>query len=85
MNHAERCPVCGGKGRLPEELLEEEVFINICHGCGGIGWIVVPDDCIYKKRNEETKTYEFSEEVKAFSKAPPEEKAKMLGIKPTKK
>jgi len=56
MNHAERCPVCGGRGKLPPELGEEvngtgELvrFVNLCHGCDGKGWVVVPDDCVEEK------------------------------------
>lgn len=58
MNHAERCPVCGGRGKIPEEF-EEEVFVNLCYGCDGRGWVVVPDDGVDEKKNEKTKTNEF--------------------------
>lgn len=32
MTHAEKCPVCGGSGRLD---------VQICHGCEGWGWVTV--------------------------------------------
>ena len=57
-------------------------------------WKVEPAELIVlvvitKKESEGRKKLkewnEIAEEVKAFSKASPEEKAKMLGIKPTKK
>jgi len=33
-NHAEKCPVCKGKGKLSNEN-------DVCHGCDGKGWITV--------------------------------------------
>ncbi len=35
MSHAEKCPVCLGGGKVGE---------SVCHGCGGKGWVIVPDD-----------------------------------------
>ena len=32
--HAEKCPVCGSKGKIEDEK---------CHGCGGRGWVEVQD------------------------------------------
>jgi len=46
MTHAEKCPVCGGKGRvLPEGPGAGDVrgFEPICHGCQGQGWVTVKD------------------------------------------
>lgn len=34
MSHAEKCPVCEGKGKVNSEK---------CHGCGGMGWVAVHD------------------------------------------
>jgi len=66
MNHAERCPVCGGRGKLPAKLGEDvggtgELvrFVALCHGCDGKGWVVVPDDGVVEMKNEKTKTNEF--------------------------
>ena len=47
MAHAERCPVCGGAGRIPDT-----TFINtatagtakLCNGCLGRGWVTVHDE-----------------------------------------
>jgi hypothetical protein len=36
MSHAEKCPVCEGSGKYKEK---------ICHGCAGLGWIVIGFDC----------------------------------------
>jgi len=35
--HAERCPVCNGFGTLKYGTKE-------CQGCGGKGWIAVPNE-----------------------------------------
>jgi len=49
--HAEICPVCGGRGTVPPDLQYGSTSVGIeqtCHGCGGCGWVVVPDrraDC----------------------------------------
>ena len=44
MNHAERCPVCDGSGKV-DSGEPSGVGINdrqkTCHGCGGLGWITV--------------------------------------------
>lgn len=32
MAHAEKCPVCEGKGKVEEKQ---------CHGCSGLGWVTV--------------------------------------------
>ena len=34
MTHAEKCPVCNGKGKVKKET---------CYGCLGYGWVTVQD------------------------------------------
>ena len=41
--HAERCPVCLGKGRVTDYYLKERP----CHSCQGKGWIEVRDESPY--------------------------------------
>lgn len=41
MAHAEKCPICGGSGRLPDDGKTTDVKYPICHGCNGKGWITV--------------------------------------------
>jgi len=47
MAKAVKCPVCGGSGQVPVPSSPESsaIFCNFytCHGCGGKGWIVIPD------------------------------------------
>jgi len=45
MAHAELCPVCKGAGKLPQENGETSSIPlwRTCHGCGGMGWVPVPD------------------------------------------
>lgn len=48
MSHAEKCPVCEGKGRmctLPFGYGTDAT--KKCHGCGGLGWITVEDRISY--------------------------------------
>ncbi len=48
MSKAQICPVCGGRGKygvrgiigIGENQSDEE---PTCHGCGGTGWVTVPD------------------------------------------
>ena len=43
--HAEVCPLCGGTGK--KENWNPQVTAPLsetCHGCGGLGWISVPDE-----------------------------------------
>ena len=48
MSKAQICPVCMGRGKygpiaiiaLSENKSDEEPN---CHGCGGTGWVTVPD------------------------------------------
>ena len=39
MAHAEKCPVCDGKGKLNNTKVTHGS--KTCHGCGGLGWITV--------------------------------------------
>ena len=47
MAHAERCPVCRGSRKVFVDdygkLTANKINEKICHGCGGKGWVVVPD------------------------------------------
>jgi len=47
MAHAERCPVCYGKGTI-EETYENSSAKSwkTCHGCFGRGWVEVSDQII---------------------------------------
>ena len=44
-SHAEKCPICGGSGELPDLHWATSTcsFTKRCHGCGGRGWVVVKD------------------------------------------
>jgi DnaJ-class molecular chaperone len=44
--HAEKCPICEGKGFVEKELVSTTTFQLVkkfeeCHGCDGKGWIAV--------------------------------------------
>jgi len=55
MAHAERCPVCGGRGKInTSPLYSPFASEEICHGCGGKGWVVVPDEKVHYKPPETT-------------------------------
>ena len=47
MAKAMKCSVWGGAGQVPVPSPPESsaIFCNFytCHGCGGKGWIVIPD------------------------------------------
>lgn len=44
MAHAERCPVCGGEGKVkPSGLDKVGDKPRPCHGCKGLGWVPVDD------------------------------------------
>lgn len=45
MAHAERCPICFGKGTIPVD--DYTGATKVCHGCGGKGWVEVSDSPIY--------------------------------------
>ena len=55
MNHAEKCPVCGGSGEVQVPYVKQEgstaalptVIPKRCHGCGGSGWVTVQDVPIF--------------------------------------
>jgi DnaJ-class molecular chaperone len=38
------CPVCCGRGTIPSQPVGVSLTENKCHGCGGLGWVTVPDD-----------------------------------------
>ena len=42
MMHAEKCPVCDGRGQVTD-VMQPSCF-KACHGCGGKGWVEVRDD-----------------------------------------
>jgi len=45
MSHAEKCPVCGGKGFIPDStksVYNKNTWPK-CHGCKGKGWVSVSD------------------------------------------
>lgn len=48
MSHAEKCPICKGKGNIPDRPAPKDGglhtlnFVN-CHGCDGKGWVTVED------------------------------------------
>jgi len=41
MAHAEKCPVCGGTGKVPRDIPATDGADQACHGCGGLGWITI--------------------------------------------
>lgn len=44
MSHAEKCPVCGGSGKVMPAKNDNSTAIPqpvTCHGCGGLGWVTV--------------------------------------------
>ena len=44
MSHAECCPVCNGSGQVRDNLDSTcAAPTKMCHGCGGLGWVVVQD------------------------------------------
>jgi len=47
MARAERCPVCGGNGKVYVDkqgrLTVNAIDEKVCHGCGGKGWVEVSD------------------------------------------
>jgi DnaJ-class molecular chaperone len=44
------CPVCNGAGKLVD--YQPGTYTSIypqtkdCHGCGGLGWVTVPEDSV---------------------------------------
>ena len=40
MSHSEKCPICQGTGRLPNDGKTSDATDKICHG---LGWITVYD------------------------------------------
>ena len=49
MAHAEKCPICEGKGKIPR-LDGWNCHEDACHGCGGKGWVEVADGPCYRLR-----------------------------------
>ena len=47
-NHAELCPVCKGTGKVTNQNTYTQSttikYENKCHGCNGLGWVIVPGD-----------------------------------------
>jgi DnaJ-class molecular chaperone len=46
MNHAEICPVCGGRGKVMSPVNSWTTAVSYeqtCHGCSGCGWVTVKD------------------------------------------
>lgn len=47
MAHAEKCPICYGKGRITESektgFNSDGIDLVKCHGCNGCGWVTVRD------------------------------------------
>lgn len=45
MAHAERCPVCGGDGKIGDgqPMTSAGQQMCVCHGCNGRGWVTVDD------------------------------------------
>lgn len=44
MADAKVCPVCNGKGKVySPDTLTHNTGEETCRGCGGTGWVVVPD------------------------------------------
>ena len=43
--HSEKCPICNGKGTIPQFNASTESSMEItCHGCNGKGWIEVRNE-----------------------------------------
>ena len=53
MTHAERCPICHGRGKLTYQSYYGESFTSgvvsdhVCHSCNGKGWVEVNDNIIF--------------------------------------
>lgn len=43
MGRAVVCPICGGKGRIPNPNNVTAPIEVTCHGCFGRGWVEVSD------------------------------------------
>ena len=44
MSHAEKCPICNGKGQIETG---NTSGWKQCHGCNGLGWITLYDYTSY--------------------------------------
>lgn len=47
--HSERCPVCNGKGTIPQFSNTTSTAEITCHGCNGKGWVEVGDENVWEK------------------------------------
>jgi DnaJ-class molecular chaperone len=61
MAHAEKCPVCNGKGEIFRAGdVGDTRSNNVCHGCNGKGWVEVgteyPEPAEYKKPLRKSKS-----------------------------
>jgi DnaJ-class molecular chaperone len=43
MSHAEICPICNGRGTVPNAMDNTSTAEVTCHGCNGKGWVTVED------------------------------------------
>lgn len=43
MSHAEKCPVCNGKGKVKDDQKLTADALKTCYGCQGMGWVTVQD------------------------------------------
>lgn len=62
--HAEKCPVCGGSGRLPCSTggdASSPPLPVTCHGCNGKGWVTVGDERPAEPQRKATAAREHSE------------------------
>jgi len=78
MSHAEKCPVCKGKGKVEiSDIDKTSVRITNCHGCYGLGWVTVGMDYpvfystypvypqpIYPDPNQPMWGYEYTSDTK---------------------
>ena len=51
-NEAQLCPVCQGLGKIDRAWLHPSQATSqyeICNGCGGSGWVIIPQPDIYVK------------------------------------
>lgn len=44
MSHAEICPICHGKGKIPNPENVTAPTEITCHGCNGRGWVEISDE-----------------------------------------
>lgn len=44
MAHAEKCPICLGRGTVPPKENCTAGYEETCYGCSGRGWVPVQDN-----------------------------------------